>query len=309
MKRRTKSLENWSTRQSVSVLLRLLRWMPDAAIRPFGTALASVGYRSLPRQREIARVNLNHAFGDTLSPQEIDDLVWRSFWHLGQTLVEFLRMAYWDRATIERRVHARNIEPLKTAFSQGRGVILVSAHYGNWELAAARLACAGFPLRVVARETDDAAVGALLNRIRRSAGYEVISRGQGMREALACLQRNEVLTVLLDQNTVQGEVYVDFFGRPAATASGPAVLARRTGAPLVPGFIRRLPDGRHEGEVLPPVEWERTDDPKRDVWEITQRLTAAIEAWVRVDPAQWLWIHDRWKRQPQAPQPAPAPAL
>jgi Kdo2-lipid IVA lauroyltransferase/acyltransferase len=309
MKRRTKRFENWSTRQVVGGLLRLVRWMPDGAILPLGAALGSLCHATLARQREIARVNLHRAFGDTQTPEEIDDLVRRSFWHLGQTLVEFLKMAYWDGPTIERRVQERGIERLAAAHSQGRGVILVSAHCGNWELAAARLACVGYPLRVVARDADDAGVGALLNNIRRSAGYEVISRGQGMREALASLQRNEILTILMDQNTTQGEVYVDFFGRPAATTCGPAVLARRTGAPLVPGFIRRLPDGTHVGEVLPPVEWQTTGDPKRDVWEITQRLTSTIEAWVRVDPAQWLWIHDRWKHQRRAPAPSAAPAL
>src|SRR5262249_50006566 len=137
----------------------------------------------------------------------------------------------------------------------------------------------------------------LINWIRGGCGYRVISRGHATRPALECLRRNEALGILLDQNTSSGGIYVDFFGHPAATAPGPAILARRTGAPLIPLFDRRREDGTHVVEFHPPVEWRATGDRDQDVLEITARLTQAIERQIRAEPAQWFWIHNRWKTQ------------
>jgi KDO2-lipid IV(A) lauroyltransferase len=296
--RRTKPLENWLTRQLLFSLQRLAGSIPDRAVLPLGAALGTLFYVALPRLRHVARVNLLHAFPDC-APAETERRVRRCFQHQGRTLIEFLRMTHWDGKEIERRVQECGLERLDAALAAGRGVILVSAHYGNWELAAARLVCAGYVVNVVARDADDTATNALLHRIRQTAGYQVIPRQHAARGVLACLRRNEVVVILMDQNTTQGEVYVDFFGRPAATTPAPAILARRTGARLVPGFIRRLADGTHVGEVLEPLEWQPSEDPERDAREITQRLTAHIEAWVRAEPEQWLWVHNRWKHQPR----------
>ena len=108
-----------------------------------------------------------------------------------------------------------------------------------------------------------------------------------------------MLAILLDQNAHSGEVYVPFFGHPAATAAGPAVLARRTGAAILPVFVRRRPDGTHVATFLPLVEFTVTDDQERDIQEITERATAVIEAQIRAEPSQWFWIHRRWKKQPR----------
>jgi KDO2-lipid IV(A) lauroyltransferase len=305
--RRSKPLENWLTRQFLYTLQQTARWAPDGARAPMGAGLGRALSIAVPKMGRSARANLAHAYPE-LSALEIERLTRRCFWHLGQTLFEFLQMPNWDKAEIMRRVKSGGTGHLDAALAAGKGAILISAHYGNWELAAARLAAAGYPLRVIVRSADDAGAEALLQRVRTGAGYQVISRKDGTREALAALRRNEVLVVLLDQNTSQAEVFVQFFGRPAATASGPAVLARRTGARLVPGFIRRLPDGTHYGEVLAPIEWEATGDPEREVLDITQQLTAAIEAWIRVEPEQWLWMHRRWRRKPPtSPAASPAP--
>jgi Kdo2-lipid IVA lauroyltransferase/acyltransferase len=301
MGRRSKAFENWLTRQLVQSLHRVARWAPDRAILPLGTALGTLCYAALPRYREVARSNLRLAFGESWSSAQIERAVRSCFQHHGRTLVEFLRMPYWGSAQIVQRVEERGLERLEAALSEGRGAIIASAHYGNWELAAARIAHAGFPVNVVTRDADDAGVNALLNGVRRAAGYAVIPRAEATRGVLSCLRRNEVVAILMDQNPLQGYVPVDFFGHPAPTATGPAILARRTGARLLPAFIRRYKDGTHMGEVMPPVEWEATEDPERDVRVITQRLTHAIEAWVREEPEQWLWFHNRWKQRDPEP--------
>lgn len=289
-------------RQSVRALLWGMGRAPDRAVLPLGAALGALLYALLPRHRRAARANLSRVFGVGFSPAGIEELVRRNFRHLGQAIAEFLKMAYWDKAEIERRVELRGTEHLDAALAAGKGAICVTAHYGNWELLAARVSQAGYPLHVIARRADDPAVTALMNRVRERSGYRVIlrSRRHGIRPALECLRRNELLGILLDQNKGEGAVYVDFFGAPVATPAGPAVLARRTGAPLIPIFDRRRPDGTHVAQVLPALEWSPTGEPDRDTWEITARLTRIIEAQVRAEPEQWFWIYDRWKQTGKA---------
>jgi KDO2-lipid IV(A) lauroyltransferase len=263
-----------------------------------GTAVGSFCYATMRRYRRVARANLQRAFGATRSPDEIERLARRSVQHLGRTLVEFLQVPHWGPAEIERQIDLIGMEHLDAALAQGRGVIGVTAHYGNWEFLGVRLAHAGYPLNVIVRDADDPTINALFGRIRRGCGFRAISRRGGLRPSLACLRRGEILAILLDQNAAEGEAFVDFFGSPAATATGPAVLAQRTGAVLLPAFDRRLPDGRHVTELLPPVGWEGLDDDCA-IRGMTARLTRVIEQQIRADPEQWLWIHDRWKRQPE----------
>jgi KDO2-lipid IV(A) lauroyltransferase len=274
-----------------------LRWLPDRALLGFGAAFGSLLYASLHQYRRVARMNLQQAFGDVWSEEAIERTVRRNFEHCGQSLAEFMAMSSWSGAEIERRVELRGSHRLDAALAQGRGAILVTAHYGNWELMAARVVQAGYPVRVIARDADDPATNALINWIRGGCGYEVISRREATRPALECLRRNECLGILLDQNTVSGEVYVDFFGYPAATAPGPAILALRTGAPLIPLFDRRREDGTHVVEIQPPVQWTATGEREPDVLAITSQLTQTIERQIRAEPAQWFWIHNRWKKQ------------
>jgi Kdo2-lipid IVA lauroyltransferase/acyltransferase len=302
MPRRTRPLESWLTRQSIRALLRTVGMLPDRAARPVGSAIGTLVHTLVPPYRRVARANLARAFGATWSQAEIERTARRNFHHLGLSLVEFLKMSHWDGADIDRRVELRGTHHLDTARAAGRGVICVTGHYGNWELLAARMVRAGYPLHVIARTDDDPAIEAIIASIRRRHGYRVIDRApeRVLRPSLACLRRNEILGILMDQNSSGSEAFVDFLGHPASTATGPAILARRTGARLVPVFDRRREDGTHVSEFLPALEWEATENQERDIWEATARLSRVIEAQVRADPTQWFWVADRWKRQPAA---------
>jgi KDO2-lipid IV(A) lauroyltransferase len=297
VRRRSKTLELWATRQFARSLLAVGHLMPDFALPALGAGVGRMLALAMPRWRRVARENLRRALGVELSDAQIERLLRRNFTHYGRTLVEFLVMRRWRGVELERRVKLEGREWAEAALEKQQGVILVTAHYGNWELLAARVAHAGYPLNVIARDADDPGTNELINRIRGDCGYRVISRRDSARPALRCLRQNEMLGILLDQNTLSGEVFVPFFGHPAATATGPAVLARRTGATILPIFSRRRPDGTHLARFLPPVEFAVTDNQERDLHEITARVTAVIEAEVRSEPTQWLWIHQRWKKQ------------
>lgn len=303
MNRPTKQLELWASRQFARGLLAVGGAIPDGAIPALGAGVGRLLYAAIPSWRRIARKNLDRAFGAQLSPAEIEQILYRNFTHYGQTLCEFLVMRRWRGPALARRVRVTGLEHVDAARARGQGVLAVTAHYGNWELMAARVVQLGYPVNVIARDADDPATNDLVNRIRGDCGYRVITRRDSMRPALKCLRRNELLGIMVDQNSDSGGVYVPFFGHPAATAAGPAVLARRTGASVIPVFTRRQADGTHLAEFLPPVPVVATDDREGDVYDLTARVTEAIEAAIRAEPSQWFWIHRRWKKQLPAPSP------
>jgi len=275
-----------------------LRRLPYGGLGFPGRLLGSLSYSLMPRYRRVARANLRRAYGDQWSEAQVAAIARRSFQHLGMTLVEALWMPRLTTGALRRLVRLEGREHLDAALAGGHGAILISAHYGNWEIMAPRLVDAGYRISTIARDADDPGVNRILNDLRRGAGQQILPRASATRPALACLRRNEVLALLLDQNTLKGGVFVPFFGIPAATAAGPATLALRTGAPLVPIFCVRQPDRSHVARILPPILPESVGDTAADVLRLTAAITAAIEAQIRAEPEQWLWIHNRWKLRP-----------
>lgn len=277
-----------------------LAWIARALSPPLaqrlGAAIGDLLFWCVPRYRGVARRNLAAAFA--WEAPQVEAVARQVFRNIGKTLVEFLRLPALSAAEIRQLCRLEGMEHLRAALAEGRGALIVTAHYGSWELLAARLVVEGIPLNVVARDADDGATDAFINRIRQGCGYRVIRRQSAPRRVLEALRRNEVVAILIDQNTTQGGRFVPFFGRTAATVTGPAFFALRAGAPLIPGFALRRPDGSHLGWLDPPVTLVRTEDREADVLQLTARLTALIEAQVRADPTQWFWIHDRWRHRP-----------
>ena len=194
------------------------------------------------------------------------------------------------------RVHVEGVEHLRRAAAAGRGILVLTAHYGNWELLAAAHGLTGLPLSFVVRPLDDPILDDLAGRFRRRSGAELIVKHRAVREVMQALRRGRMVGILLDQNATRGEgVFVPFFGVPASTSKGLALLALRTGAPVVPVFLRREPDGRHCMDVRPPLP----APPDEDVLTYTAAFNAAIEAAIRRAPEQWLWMHARWRTRPR----------
>jgi KDO2-lipid IV(A) lauroyltransferase len=252
-----------------------------------------------PRRFALAHVAL--AFPE-LDEDARRALVRTTFRHAGRSYAE---LAVWRK--LERdpdfvRVEGREL--LDAALARGRGCLAITGHVGNWELLAARMASLGVPLTVVARKVNDDRFNALITGFRGRVGMEVLLRDdpQFLGAVRAALERNRVVALLIDQDTRGGGVFVPFFGRPAHTPPGAAVLALRTKAPVVTVFIRRRPDGGHLIRFDPmPVDVRGAGA----VTELTARFTAAIEAAIRQSPADWVWWHERWRRQPE-PEPARA---
>jgi KDO2-lipid IV(A) lauroyltransferase len=219
--------------------------------------------------------------------------------HFGRVLLDVLWMADRDRATILGQVDVSGAEHVEAALAAGRGALLVTAHIGNWELHGMAHGWLFGPIGVVARPLDNPALDARLCDVRRRPGNTVIYKKRALPQVLRLLRENRGVAFLIDQNVQAGDgVFVDFFGRPAATTTVAAALALKTGCALIPTHTELGDDGRYALVYEPPLAAPSTGDRAADVRRLTQRLTGVIEGWVRRRPEQWLWLHRRWKTQP-----------
>lgn len=270
-------------------------------MRRVGRALGMVAYYVGWRHRRLVMDNLTQAFGKVFSLAELHRLARRVYGNMGITLMEFLRLPGWSSERINQIVSIDGEEHLREALRQGRGVILLTAHYGNWELIGAKLVARGYPLHVIVRDQADDAITDLLTRIRAGKGLRLIRREQAPREVLRALRRNEPVAILADQNGGPQGQFVEFFGKLASTPAGPAAFALQTGAPVVPGFGIRHDDGTHTVRFYPPIPLVRTGDRHHDLHENTQNYTREIEARIRERPDHWHWMNKRWRTYSSPP--------
>ena len=200
-------------------------------------------------------------------------------------------MVYWNR----RILRFEGLENVERALSKGKGIIFCTAHFGNWELLGAYYAQKGYPVNVVARNLRDQRYEELISGYRNLAGMKVLHKGNQTREMLRCLHRGEGLAILFDQDTKGGGQFVDFFGYPAYTLEGPVILAQKTGAVLLPGFISRVDKKSHRITIKPHIEASK----ESDTVEVLTKLNKCLEEMVRKYPTDWVWIHKRWRRKPE----------
>ncbi len=296
--RPTRPLEGWLAWRILGGLAGGLRRLPYERLAPVGRVVGDLCWALMPRYRRVALANLRRAFGQEWDEAHIVRTARASFRHLGLTLVEFVWLPRLSPEMVPGIVRLPRPNSFDDAFTAGSGAILVSAHYGNWEIVAAALCHAGYPVNTIVREADHPGLDRLINEIRAGMGERLLPRQHAIRPALQCLRRNEILALLADQNTLRGGIFVPFFGIPAATPTGPATLSIRTGAPLVPIFCVRQPDRTHEILILPPICPDRAAPPEEEIRRLTTAVTATIEAQVRALPEQWTWLHNRWKLRP-----------
>lgn len=276
----------------------LLGHLPLVFVRVSGKVLGRVAYLAAARHRKTALANLDLAFRHTMTQDEKERIVKKVFENLSVMFLEFTRIPWLSKEKLEGFVEFSGLENFDRALKKGRGVILCTAHFGNWELLAASLACRGYRLDIVAREIDNPVFEEFVTWVRTRSGNLVCGKHKAMRKLLRGLSNNSIVGILLDQNVTGREGYfIDFFGVPACTNKGPALLAESSGAAVVPAFIRRHGNG-HRVEVGPEIEMIDTGDRERDAQENTRRCTKTIEEMIRRYPDQWFWVHRRWKTRP-----------
>jgi KDO2-lipid IV(A) lauroyltransferase len=288
-------------------LVMSVRFVSGVVPAPLALALGSmvglVFYAIDRSHRRLAVSQLRAAF-PMRTESECRAIARRTFIHFGRSLVMVLRVSTLSASELLNLVDVEGEDRIRTALAAGHGAIVFSGHFGYWELHGLVHALVLAPMSVLARPLDNPYLHALLERMRRATGNQVIYRQGALRRVLRALQSNECVAILIDQHIHGADaVPVDFFGRPAATTAALATLALRTGAPLVPAFAIPLPDGRCRVIYEHPVEMPATTsaDP---VLELTQRCTDVLEMYVRRYPHLWLWMHRRWRDLPAAAQPS-----
>lgn len=291
-------IQSWIGKYCLLVLAKVANLISVKSAHSLGALVGTLVWK-ISLRRRIALSNLRQAFGQEMTDAQIKAIARAAYRNLGKSLMEFLKLPSLSEHEINRLITLQGTEHFGRALAQGKGVILLAAHFGNWELMGSKMALDGYPLHVIARDQDDEDLTILFARLREHGAMQVINRNQAVRQVLRCLKNNQVVGILADQNTAKGGIFVDFFGKLAATATGPAAFALRTGAPVVPAFCLRKPDDTHLGVIMPPMEITVSGDQEHDIRENTQRLTKLIEEQVRQHPDHWFWVHKRWKTRPK----------
>lgn len=275
----------------------LLGHLPVRAGLRLGCWLGDLLWIAMPGRRAVALDNLARAFGAERSPADLERLGRRSFEHLGMTIVEACVFFFRPPSVLLSRVDLGNAENVQAAAALGKGVLALTAHYGNWELLAASHALSALPLSVVIRPMDHPLVDRIVERFRRRSRVELITKRQALPAIRDALRRGRMVGILQDQNASRSEgVFVPFFGVPASTSKALAVISLRTGAPVVPIFIRRVEGGRHRVAAEPAVPVPA----EGNVADYTAAFNRSIEAAIRLAPEQWFWVHRRWKTRPRS---------
>lgn len=218
--------------------------------------------------------------------------------NLGQTIMETLRFDTLDREWVERHVDLQGIAIVREALARGKGAIMLTAHIGNFQLPAMIAGFFGIPITSITKTFKPAALNEHWRRVRDRFGVKSAERRGSFRACLAALKSNRMLGFILDQNMKRNEgIFVDFFGRPACTTPGLALLSVVSGSPVIPAFTFRRPDGSYRIDVLPALAPPPDREPET-IRRATQEYTAIIESVIRRHPEQWIWIHRRWRTQP-----------
>jgi KDO2-lipid IV(A) lauroyltransferase len=295
-----KSFSRFAAWLGINICSLIVKVLPASCLYAFAKNIAALAYIFAKKQKKIALDSLSVAFGKEKSAQEIEKIAKDCFTYIAKSAVEL--MFFFDKPlALKNLVQIQGKENLDQALEQGRGVILVSAHFGNFPLLLGRLAVEGYKAGGIMKPMHDARMEKIFLKKREKFGVRTIysqPRNACVNSTINALRNNELVFIPIDQNFGTNGVFVDFFGEKAATATGPVILAQRTKAALIPCFILRQPNDHHTIIFEPELELEEGRDAQDVILVNIQKLTDIIESYIRKYPAEWGWIHRRWKSKP-----------
>lgn len=275
------------------------KYLPGCLCVFKGRTLGLLFYLFDKKHRQIAFKNLSLALGMSKTSKELKKISRRSFMHYGEFLFSMSSFSAGDSPPRLGSITVEGEHYLDDALKQKKGVLLFSAHYGSWEIAPSFLSLKA-PINVIVRPLDNPAIEKRLQEIRRDIGAKIIPKANASKYILRALSENEMVAILMDQNVLRSQaVFVDFFGKKAATTPGPAIFSLRTGSPLVPVFCYPIKRSKYFIKIEKPLDFTSEGDVEKDVFKITQACTKIIEEQIREEPQFWLWFHDRWKTRPK----------
>jgi len=266
----------------------------------------SLVFTVFPLRRRVVMENLRHVFGDRLSENQLRRLARCAYGHFAKTIIETFGMIVSSERRIAAKVDVLGVEHVLRAAEQGKGVLLLAGHFGNWELAAvaAMLQFKQYRNRFhVIRKSLGLGLENLVFSRFRKAGLQIISPANALESVFDALENNDVVIFIMDQYQVPGSkaIAVEFFGEPTGTNRSLALVARQSGAPVVPASSHRRPDGRHVIQFHPALEWLPKDSSREEIYHNTLAYNRVLEGFVLEHPEQWLWAHRRWKTRLRPP--------
>ena len=257
-----------------------------------GALLGTIGY-PLRVKRKVVERNLRIAFPEE-SDERREQIARAAYAHLGRETVMMLRLAAMSREQVLQRTRIVDEELLRAAYDEGRGIVLVAGHLGNWELGAALMAARGYAIDVIAKRASNPLFYARVLAARERLGVGVIDFDRAPKEGLRALRAGRAVAFGADQWAGSRGLRVPFFGRETAMYRGPAVMALRTGAPMYLSVPLRAADGTYAMR-LEPIDTTATADLEADVLRVTTAYAQRLEAAIREAPEQYLWHHRRWR--------------
>ena len=276
-------------------LLAVLGRLPLALVFRLGSLLGLLAWLILPKYRRLARHNIGIAFGPTRTPREIQRIVRRHFETLGANLLSAPRLARMPESAVQSRVDLVGLEHLRKALAQGKGVVMAINHIGNWELYAQLIGrVRDVQVGAIFQSQRNKYLNKLIDRDRRRLGLHTFDRRRGYIGGVDLVQKGGILAILIDQHAGDNSLWTPLFGRLASTSTLAGIIAQRTGAPLISVAIHTTGPARWRCEIEPAVE-----STGRSVEELTAILNRTLEKEIVASPADWFWVHDRWK----TPQP------
>jgi Kdo2-lipid IVA lauroyltransferase/acyltransferase len=284
-------------------LLQLLERLPEERALALAAASCRVWVRLGGVRTQVARVNLRIAFPDWSEAQREAVLV-RSFENIGRSVAEFVQLGRLGPQALRERVRIEGLEHVEAARAQSKtgGVLAITGHFGSWEMLAAAMAAHGYPFVAVQKPRESPLLDAVVERYRRAGGAEFLARGTAALSVMRSLAEGKAVAILYDQDAPKDEgVFVPFFGRLACTRDAPVKIALRARVPVLPVFLHRVGESSmHVAHFRAPIPMLRGQGMPLEaaIRENARRMTAAIEAEIRLAPDHWSWVHRRWRTQP-----------
>ncbi|MCD6353746.1 MAG: hypothetical protein J7M06_06000 [Proteobacteria bacterium] len=292
----------WISVRALSILLFFVRIVPELLLPKLGNGLGILAYHILGPRRKTALKNMRMVFGSTTSEKEKHALIKANFKSISRDMLEF---AYYSvpprlQSFLERNISVRGQEHLDRALKKGKGVILLSAHIGNFPIIGAKMAARGYSFWLIAKDPDNIYLVDLFRQwkdILKIGAIPYKPRRVCVNESLKLLRNNNIIFLQIDQNPhKRSGTDVEFFGYQIPTYSGPIVMALRTGAAIVPMFIHREENNTETITILPELSLKRSNDKDQDIVDNLRSINAICEGWIRKYPEQWWWIHRRFRR-------------
>lgn len=246
--------------------------------------------------------NIRYVYGDRMSDTEIRKMAKRVFVNIGINASDIIRTQTLTSAEgIEKYLEVNGLHYLEEAYNSGEGVLGIACHQGAYEMLATYLGLKGFKISVIATPLKDKRLDDLLVKNRTSRGLQNIPRGQSTIKMIKALKRGEIVFILIDQDTRVDSVYADFLGKRASTPLGASLIALKTGARVLAFATRRLPSGKHLLNISPEIPLVKTGNEENDIQVNTQKFNDVLCEFIEQDTTQWVWMHERWKTQPDPP--------